>query len=188
MFERETLQRIADAEGVPLEVVERIAGDVERKESVAHPVALLTSWVRNEARRRNAAPKAATAMASKAAARYFGFTSNGSLVRSAEPVLNAVSEYAAWLVREMHDQQLVPAEVAAMVRARGGAVLEAFGEPLLADWEGRATLHTWAFARATSALHDHVRSWGGRHPWTNAPARWAGIVAARAERDSGWAA
>lgn len=64
MFDHETLSRIAEQSGLPLEDVRQIADDVEaRGDSVANPAGLLVSWVK-----RRKAQLSALADAGKSAA------------------------------------------------------------------------------------------------------------------------
>ena len=178
MFTLETLENLSREFQLPLEDVRRCAVEVDKRDDVVSPTGLLRAWLRREQGRKANAPRMSQG-GSRETAAYFGWKSDGSLIRSHEPVRGAVTEYAGWLVREIREQLLTPAEVAALIHARGGEILAAFtayGSPVLEDWAARDTIHGWGKAHAQSSLQQAVRSWGGRSQWTHDPLAWERVV------------
>ena len=123
-----------------------------------------------------------------------GYDPTGSCFRSPVPVANVQTDFAHWIVREIRDQLLTPADVVRIVRTRPASVYEAIGVETLRHWG----LHThwtlnehgnpvpcnrecdvscWASLYAASGLGEVIRSWGGWYPWANARHEWEAIVA-----------
>lgn len=130
---------------------------------------------------------------------YRGFDSTGSSIRSAVPVTNPQSDFARWIVREMRDQLLTPADVVRIVRQRDQAIWLAVGVETLRQWaththwamdehgnpvpvQRECDVSCWGSLTASSSLGETIRSWGGWYPWTNDRNAWAQILEREASR------
>lgn len=130
---------------------------------------------------------------------YRGYDPTGACFRSPVPVTNPQTDFAHWIVREIRDQLLTPADVVRIVRTRPAAVYDAIGIQTLRRWinhthyalnehgntvpcERECDVSCWASLDASSGLAEAIRSWGGWYPWANARAEWEAIVARDANR------
>lgn len=128
---------------------------------------------------------------------FLGFDASGACFRSAVPATNAQSEFARWIVREVRDQLLTPADVVRIARQRDAAIWQAIGIETLREWaththfardhhgrivpvERECCVSCWASLFAASGLAESIRSWGGWYPWSRDPNAWAQIL----ERDT----
>lgn len=177
---------------------ERIVAWMERKHAtqpITNPRGMLESLLRKQQAEAVQAERfpLATKPEQPADRAFWGFDSSGATIRSAAPVANAQTQFARWLVREMRDQLLTPADVIALVSRQDDAIHRAVGIETLTHWtthqhydsEGRpcdahCSLNCWARLTATSGLSEFVRSWGGWHPWLRDENAWAVML----ERDA----
>lgn len=130
---------------------------------------------------------------------YSGFDATGSCLRSAVPVTNLPSDFARWIVREIRDQLLAPADVVRIVRQRDQAIWQAIGIETLREWaththfahdehghlvpvQRECDVSCWASLTASSGLAECIRSWGGWYPWANDRNAWAQILEREATR------
>lgn len=112
---------------------------------------------------------------------FAGFGPDGKAIRSHSPVDNAVTNYARWLVAEVHSQLLTPDDALALISRQDMAIQRAFGLSIAA-WVGMDGIEHWRSAAASSSLAEAVRSWGGSYPWLRDANAWDRIVAAWSDR------
>ena len=130
---------------------------------------------------------------------FAGYDATGACFRSPVPIGNPQSDFARWIVREVRDQLLTPADVVRIVRQRDQAVWQAVGVEVLRQrashthWtisehgtivpiERDCDVSCWASLPATSGLAESIRSWGGWYPWLSDRDAWLGILQREAAR------
>lgn len=191
MIDEDTARAIATELDMPLDIVRQTLAEAEAKPGTTSPIALGKTWLRNRKKRETEAPRIAT----KPLDKFIGFDAQGSAFRSPVPVANAQTEFATWLVREIRDQLLSPADVVALGRRQPEAIWNAICiESALKPWaihdhwtlnehgtpvrcERPCDLSCWASLPASSGLAECIRSWGGWYPWANDRHEWEVLCA-----------
>ncbi len=107
---------------------------------------------------------------------HFGFAPTGNVIRSEIPVTNAPTNFVRFLIREIREQLLTPAEVVALISRHPDNCHALFRRDVIQDWCVRDTLHGWASAQACTSLEESVRSWGGTYPWAKDPYLWGELL------------
>ncbi len=175
--------------------VERAAKWIEDKqaagEAFSNPNAVLEATLKRKAEAAAQAPRAAVQQR-QADLPFVGFDASGSTIRSATPVTNPQTEFANWIIREIRDQLLSPADVVRIVRKRDSAIWQAIGVHTLMHWathshwtrdehgtpvpcERECDVSCWASLNAASGLAESIRSWGGWYPWSRDTNSWEAI-------------
>lgn len=123
---------------------------------------------------------------------YVGFDQYGATIRSATPVNNPQTDFANWIIREIRDQLLSPADVVRIVRQRDAGIWNAIGVHTLTHWATHAhwtrdshgnpvrierdcDVSCWASLSASSGMGESIRSWGGWYPWSRDLNSWESI-------------
>lgn len=205
MFDAATLADFVSrfANRLPRQEVERVARWIEDRQAAgdlfSNPNAVLEATLKRKAKAAANAPRA-VAVVRQDDRPFVGFDETGSCVRSATPVTNPQTDFARWLIREMRDQLLSPADVVKLVRQRDKAIWQAIGlESNLRPWamhahyahdehgnpvrvERECDLSCWPCLTATSGLAEAIRSFGGWYPWANDRNAWLAMLEREASR------
>ena len=96
---------------------------------------------------------------------HVGFTNQGSAFRSAEAIDNQPTNFVRWLLGEIADEYLSPADVRFLVQREPEPIRLCFRESTLASWEQLPRFWQWPCAGASTALEAAVQSHGGKRPW-----------------------
>ena len=91
---------------------------------------------------------------------YFGFSAEGALFRSAAPIDNQTTNFLRWLVGEIEDEYLSPADARFLV-LREVHGRDAFRETTLAKWETLDRFWQWPCAHGCTGAEEFVRSFRG---------------------------
>jgi hypothetical protein len=193
MIDEHTLDTLAAEFNLPRETVAKVLEDAERKPGVTNPIALGRAWLRKQADALRSTTPTATSRRTPDKP-FVGFDASGSCFRSETPVTNPQTEFARWIVREMRDQLLTPADVVRIARTRDREIWQAIGVHTLMHWNAHAhwtrddrnvpvecqrecDLSCWASLQASSGLAECIRSFGGWYPWANDREAWAAMLA-----------
>lgn len=202
MFDTATLAEFASrfADRLPRQEVERAAKWIEDKQAAgevfSNPNAVLETTLKRKAAAAANAPRAVDAPRANDLP-FVGFDDAGCCIRSAAPVSNPQTEFSRWIVREMRDLLLTPADVVRIVRQRSSAVWDPIGVHTLTHWathqhwtrdadgnlvpvERECDLSCWPCVNGGSGLAEAIRSFGGWYPWTNDRNAWIAML----ERDA----
>lgn len=197
MFDAATLADFVSrfSDRLPRQEVERAAKWIEDKqaagEAFSNPNAVLEATLKRKADAAEQSPRAAVQQR-QAELPFVGFDQYGATIRSATPVTNPQTDFANWIIREIRDQLLSPADVVRIVRKRDSSVWNPIGVHTLTHWathqhwtrdengtpvpcERDCDVSCWASLNAASGLAESIRSWGGWYPWSRDTNSWEAI-------------
>ena len=97
------------------------------------------------------------------------------MIRSSIPISNGPTHFARFLVREIREQLLTPADVILLLLQHDKASQNMFRPSVVAHWSYLDSIDHWGCGSAHSSFEEYVRSWGGSYPWTRDPLLWSDI-------------